>query len=136
MAKRVRPINLDKAIAETLKEYGDECYTVLSDCVKEVADEAVEKLQAVNHFAPGRTPTGDYAKDWTEDEIQTGRLKTSRVVHNLDHYRLTHLLEKGHVSRNGTHRTFGFVKAYPHIAPVNDWANKELPQKVKEKLSK
>lgn len=135
MAKKVRTVNLDSAIKEVLKEYGDECYTVLESCVKEVADEAVTKLQAVKHFAPGRNPSGDYSKDWTQDTMPTARLKTKTVVHNEDHYRLTHLLENGHVSRNGTGRTFGRVPAYPHIAPVNDWAEKQLPKLVKERLS-
>ena len=136
MAKRVRPINLDKACAEVLKEYGDECYRVMNRAITEISDEAVQKLQAVNKFAPGRTPSGDYAKSWTRDVFPNERLKVKMVVHNQDHYRLTHLLENGHVSRNGTGRTFGRVKAYPHIAPVNDWANKELPQRVKELLEK
>lgn len=134
MAKKVRPINLDKAINEVLQEFGDECYTVLSQATEEVADEAVKKLQSVAHFAPGGHPSGDYSKDWTKDTFPTARLKIKTVVHNEDHYRLTHLLENGHVSRNGTGRTFGRVPAYPHIAPVNDWANAELPKRVKEML--
>lgn len=136
MAKKVRPINLEKAVSEVLKEFGDECLTVLDQSVKEVADEATEKLKNVTTFAPGRHPSGDYSKDWVNDEMPTARLKVKRVVHNEDHYRLTHLLENGHVSRNGTGRTFGRVPAYPHIAPVNQWAEQELPRKVKEKLNR
>lgn len=134
MAKRVAIINLEKAVSEVLKEFGDECYTVLSEAVAEVSDEAVDKLQNVSHFAPGRRPSGDYSKDWTKEIQPTARLKVKTVVFNSDHYRLTHLLENGHVSRNGTGRTFGRVPAYPHIAPVNDWAEQELPKRVKEKL--
>ena len=137
MARKVIPaINLANALSEVLKEYGDECYTVLEEAANEVADEAVGKLQSVSHFAPGRHPSGEYSKDWTKDTIPTGRLKVKTIVHNEDHYRLTHLLEKGHVSRNGTGRTFGRVPAYPHIAPVNEWANNELPRRVKEKLGR
>ena len=135
MAKRIRPIDLDATVHNILEQYGDRVYDVLSDCVKEVSEEAVEKLQSVSRFAPGGHPSGAYAKDWKQEEVKAGRLATKRVVHNEEHYRLTHLLEKGHVSRNGTHRTFGKVPAYPHIAPVNDWANQELPRLVERKLS-
>lgn len=135
MAKRIRPIDLDATVHTILEQYGEKVYDVLSDCVKEVSDEAVEKLQSVSSFAPGGHPSGAYSKDWKQEEVKVGRLATKRVVHNEEHYRLTHLLEKGHVSRNGTHRTFGRVAAYPHIAPVNEWANEELPRLVERKLS-
>lgn len=135
MAKRIRPIDLDKTVQGLLAQYGNQVYDVLKDCVKEVSDGAVEKLQKVSSFAPGGHPSGEYSRSWTQDEVKTGRLSTARVVHNGEHYRLTHLLEKGHVSRNGTHRTFGRVAAYPHIAPVNEWANEELPRLVERKLS-
>lgn len=134
--KKITAINLASAISEVLQEYGDECYQVLEEATKEVADEAVSKLQSVSKFAPNGHPTGEYSKDWVQDTIPTARLKVKTVVHNEDHYRLTHLLENGHVSRNGTGRTFGRVPAYPHIAPVNEWANNELPRRVKEKLGR
>lgn len=135
MARRkIKPIDLDATVRDLLSKYGNQVYDVLSDCVKEVSDGAVEKLQGVSSFAPGGHPSGAYSKGWKQEEVKAGRLATKRVVHNEEHYRLTHLLEKGHVSKNGTHRTFGRVKAYPHIAPVNEWANEELPRLVERKL--
>lgn len=136
MARRkIKPIDLDATVRDLLSKYGNQVYDVLKDCVEEVSEEAVEKLQSVSHFAPGGHPSGEYSKSWKQEEVKAGRLSTRRVIHNEEHYRLTHLLEKGHVSRNGTHRTFGRVKAYPHIAPVNEWANGELPKLVERKLT-
>ena len=135
MAKRIKPIDLNATVHDILAQYGNKVYDVLSDSVKEVSEEAVEKLRGVSHFAPSGHPTGRYSASWKHEEVKTGRLGTKRIVHNEEHYRLTHLLEKGHVSRNGTGRTFGKVPAYPHIAPVNDWANEELPRLVERKLS-
>lgn len=132
--KTVKAVDLAKAIQELLDEYGTECATVVEESAKEVADKAVSKLQSVARFNPNRNPSGDYSKDWTDEQFVTGRFTTRVVVFNQDHYRLTHLLENGHVSRNGTGRTFGRVKAYPHIAPVNDWAEAEIPRVVKERL--
>lgn len=64
--------------------------------------------------------SGDYAADWTVKEV-TGkkrykyRMGTSKyVVHNKGHYQLTHLLEEGHATKDGTSR----VPAQPHIEPV------------------
>lgn len=133
--KKIKVVDLTATVNELLKEYGEDCYKVMGGAVKEIGDQAVSKLQSVSKFAPHGNPSGDYSKDWVADEFPVGRLKTQLVVHNEDHYRLTHLLENGHVSRNGTGRTFGRVPAYPHIAPVNDWANKALPALVKEKLN-
>lgn len=131
-AKKIKPVNLDKAIAEILNQYGDDVYDVLDDCVKNVTDKATEKLRAVRTFATGGHTK--YSSSWVNDEKEKSLKKTVRVVHNAEHYRLTHLLEKGHVIRNGTGRTFGKTGAYPHIAPVEEWANKELPQMVERKI--
>ena len=134
MAKKIKPVDLNKAVEEVLNQYGDEVYKVMGESIKEVAEEATNRLKQSNSFAPGGHPTGVYAQDWINEELQSKALSVSRVVHNQEHYRLTHLLEKGHVIRNGTGRTFGKTGAYPHIGPVNDWANKELPNLVKRKL--
>lgn len=117
-----------------LNEYGDEVYKCLDKCVDEVADEAKLKLQNVSSFAPSGHPSGAYSKSWINEKLPVGKFNTKQVVHNQEHYRLTHLLEKGHVIRNGTGRTFGRTGEYPHIAPVNDWANEELQRKVKQEL--
>ena len=42
--KKVGVINLDSAIREVLKEYGDEVYQVLGTAIREVSDEAERKL--------------------------------------------------------------------------------------------
>lgn len=129
-SKIVGILNLDKAMKDILNEYGDEVYEVLGKAVDEVSDEAVKKLQAGGSFGG----TGAYKKDWVADDIPTGRLSKAKVIHNEDHYRLAHLLEKGHVIRNGTGRTYGTVQAFPHIKPVEEWAKDELPRKVKEMI--
>ena len=132
--KKIKPINLEPTVNALLNKYGDQVYDALSDAIIQVTDEARGKLQSVEHFAPGGQPTGAYSGSWINEKIPTGRLKVKQVVHNEEHYRLTHLLEKGHVIRNGTRRTFGRAPAYPHIAPVNDWANSEVVRSVERKI--
>lgn len=131
MAKsKIKPINLARAVNDVLKECGEKAYEVLDECVDDVAEEAAEKLRAVESFSPKGHPTGNYSRSWESSKEPTGRLRTKRVVHNVVHYRLAHLLEKGHVLHNGTRR----VPAYPHIAPVDDWVQEELPERVKRGL--
>lgn len=130
-SKKVGVINLDKVIKEILTEYGDDVYKVLGTAVEQVSEEAVRKLQAGGPFRG----TGAYKRDWTSTVEPVSRLRTKRIIHNADHYRLAHLLEKGHLIRNGTRRIFGNVQAYPHIKPVETWAQQELPRKVEEMLN-
>ena len=130
--KKIKPIDLSAAVEEILKEYGNDVYNVVEDSVDEVTDEATNKLKAINHWA--KDGSGAYAGSWVNDTVRKTRVSTAKVVHNEEHYRLTHLLEKGHVIRNGTGRTFGKTGKYPHIAPVNDWANEELPKRFRKKV--
>lgn len=130
--KKIGVLDLEAAIADILNEYGDEVYEVLGTAVDQVSEEAVRKLQAGGSFGG----TGAYKRDWTSTDEPKGRLGKKRIIHNADHYRLAHLLEKGHVSRNGTGRTFGSVKAYPHIKPVEEWAIQELPRRVEELITR
>lgn len=44
-------------------------------------------------------------------------------------YRLTHLLEKGHATRNG-----GRTRAFPHIKYGDEYAKSELPKRIKEAI--
>lgn len=115
-----------------LSEYGESVNEDVKDAIAEVRGETVSKLYTTSPKRPGG---GYYAEGWTSSNLAAARLTTRVVVHNATRYRLTHLLEKGHVSRNGTGRTFGFVAAKPHIEPVNDWAQNEVVRRVKERIA-
>lgn len=134
MAKRIGILNLDTEINKLLDTFDKDVYEVLDFAVDDVANESANRLKTVQ-FKTG----GEYSKSWVSEKEPTGRLQTKRVVHNEEHYRLTHLLEKGHVIRNGrsriTGQSYGRTNAYPHIAPVEEWARAELPRMVERKLS-
>lgn len=134
--KKVSPINLAPAINEILKEYGDEAYEAINDSVDEVISMATDKLRAVNHWK--EDGSGAYAGSWANKEVEKTVLTVKKAVYNEEHYRLTHLLEHGHVVRNGTGRIGSGKKdrtdAYPHIGPVNDWAQSEAVKVIKQKL--
>ena len=128
--------NLDEAIKAELENWSN-------DVVKRAANEAFEETAAaaaksLRQGGPYQERTGRYTKDWTYDQ-RSGRTSVitglnGYSVYNKKNYQLTHLLEKGHQLRRGG-RTYGNVKAFEHIAPVNetlgDLAVSKITQKVR-----
>lgn len=133
-SRRISSLDLSDAIAEIVNEYGSEASLALNLAIKDVTVGAEEKLKQIKRFAPHGHPTGEYSEDWEHRYDETGRFTFRGTVYNGSHYRLTHLLEFGHVTRNGTGRTYDRTPAYPHIAKVNDWAHDELIANVKKRL--
>ena len=117
-------LELDDAIQEQLKEATQEIKDKINVEAKSIAKDVCNKLKR-----DSPKDTGDYAKDWVVNEVEGKFFQGTfnYVVHNKKHYRLTHLLEHGHASRNG-----GRVKAYPHIEKISNIANAEFGRRVKE----
>ena len=61
------------------------------------------------------------------------RLSTTVTIYN-DHPGLPHLLEYGHVTRNGTKQTFPPTPAHQHIAPVAEELVETFEREVVSKL--
>lgn len=89
---------------------------------EKVANDGVEMLKANSPKSPGG---GKYAKSWTHKKV--GK---KFVIHNKKHYRLTHLLEKGHAKVNG-----GRVNPRVHIAPAEDRVIEEFEDELRRELS-
>ncbi len=102
--------------------------------VCDIIDEKSEKLRAlIQENAPVRTKAkckkrrkGKYKKSW-KVKINSDKFSYyEAVVHaSGNEYRLTHLLEKPHASRNG-----GRVEPQVHIAPARDQIEKEYIRDV------
>jgi hypothetical protein len=115
-----------------LDKYTDEVVEGIEDAAKKVLKEA---KRDVTNASPKRT--GAYSRDWAV-QFNKGKNKAEGRVYNKDHYRLTHLLEHGHVIRNGTGRTYGRVDPSPpggHIGPVNEQAQRALEEAIKEVIA-
>lgn len=112
-------------IAKMLSAYESEIKTNLDVSGKAVANEGAKQLRQTS---PKRT--GEYAKSWrvTKEEGSFGE-NAKYIIHNKKHYRLTHLLENGHLSRNGKR-----VKAITHIKPVEQQVIQSYEKKVKEAI--
>lgn len=123
----IQPENLADEVQKLLNEYGDVVNDALKEAIEETAKEAQQQLRSKNM---GRKLWKKYPKGWSV-QIKAGRLDVEGIVYNKDHYRLTHLLEFGHATRNG-----GRTKAFPHIADVNAFAQKDVLERLREKLQK
>lgn len=125
--------NLAEVIGDILEEYGQDVTNITSDAVRAVAKEGVKAVRSEASRALHTSTPSPYLKGWTS-RIEESRTGTVGVIYNADQPGLTHLLENGHVSRNGTGRTFGRVQAYPHIAPVQKILGEQFEKKLKVKL--
>ena len=126
---RISPIDLSAAVDDILTEYGEEADRILKRSIEEVTVDAVQKLQAVNTFAPWGHPSGVYSWSWTYADRIVGRFKTVSTIYNSDHYQLAHLLEHGHANRGG-----GRTPAYPHIKPISDWTEEEVVREFERRI--
>lgn len=114
-------------IKDILNEYSDDIQTGIENIAKQVAKDDVKKLKNTRNTYKVRS--GAYNKGWTYKNEKKGKYSFNYVVHNKDHYQLTHLLEKGHkIKRNGT--IVGDARAFPHIAPVEEESNKSYTLEV------
>jgi hypothetical protein len=120
---------LAKAIQKTLAEYEGVTVDNMKAAVDKVSKEAVRELKA---SSPRRS--GAYAKSWAAKKARlTNKWAYQKTVYNKDHYRLTHLLEKGHKvvgAKNGRTR----VDPIPHIEKVEKKAVENLVREMKETL--
>lgn len=100
--------------------------------MKDVIDDASKRVRDELRAKSPEGPEG-YAKSWSVKKGK-GSKGIQNTVYNKDHYRLTHLLENGHIKKNqyGEYGTWKPKKK--HIQPVNDWIVEELPIWLEEAL--
>lgn len=121
--------SVEVQMADILDTYSKEVRRATNNAQDKIAKDCVQKLK--NTFP---RKTGSYAKGWA---VKRARSKSRGIVdvtvHNKTDYQLTHLLENGHVIRNGKGE-YGRTNGIKHIAPVADWANDELPREIEREL--
>ena len=112
--------NVTNEILRALQLYSNDVAEKVEDIKKEVSIDLVNNLKQTSP-----KDTGDYAKSWTKT-----KKGTKYIIHvKAPHYRLTHLLEKGHAKVNG-----GRVAARVHIRPAEERAIRDYLEKVEREL--
>jgi len=124
----IKPEDFAKELAKHLLNYSDEVIEIVDDVTHQVGDLVMEEIK--NHITFDEK-TGDYIKSFSLKSTKT-RTNRSRIWHVLKpHYRLTHLLEKGHALLSG-----GRSRAFPHIKYGDELANIKFPELLKEAIKK
>lgn len=123
------PDSFGKDMENLFKAYSEEVITGVIDETRETAMVGCDMLRESTF--PSMTQGGSahpmtrrqwkkYARSWDllEDE---GMNFYHVTIRNKRHYRLTHLLEYGHLTRNGTR-----TRAFEHIKPVDELTSARL----------
>lgn len=117
--------SLEVELGNILEEYSKLASETVEKAARTSARSAVNKLK---NTSPRKT--GDYASGWASKKQGHGY-----VVYNRKAPGLTHLLEKGHVTRN-KYGTYGRTRAHVHIAPVEKEAVEEFEQNIRKGLNR
>ena len=136
MAKVIPTEKLESEIKAILEEYAGEIDNNVALVTQEVARVGVNDLRANARRVLKRKKR--YVNGWRYDVFRE-RLYTYAVIHNSSLPGLPHLLEKGHVTRNGTGRIVkknakNPTPAHVHIQPIEDIIVRDFESKLKAKL--
>ena len=128
-----RQSKVEKELVAILNEFEDEEEETISKVFHAVAKDTrslVAEMSKAKFKGEGK-----YARGW--EVKQTGNIRRGKLgltVCNPSEYRLTHLLERGHVSMNqygGPHKR---VRGKRHIKPAEKWGNEELIRRLRKEL--
>lgn len=113
-----------------MKEFCEQETETVTKISEEVADDVKKDLKRTSPKTKGGRK--HYANGWTVN-VQKLPKGVSCIVHNKTKYRLTHLLERGHVAKN-QYGEYGRVAAKPHIAPAEERGIEEFMRKLEREL--
>lgn len=117
-----------RALADVLEVYSSETAEAAKAAIDEVAAGA-EK--AVKEHISFKQRTGKYVKALRVVTSHDGLYDRRKTLYaKSPHYRLTHLLEHGHLSRDGTTR----VKPYPHFIYGEEYVEENLERTVQKHI--
>lgn len=128
MAKKIKPEDLEKALADIIDEYADDVISASQDAVETVAQAGVTRLeQEVRRAGIGGNK---YVKSFKVKK-ERGRLGGTAII-SSSQYQLTHLLEYGHAKVVYGHRITGKTRAFPHWQQAEQYANDLLEDTIKK----
>lgn len=124
----IKPDELQKAVMDYLENYKEDIDEDVIETVDEITKQARDELKQTSPRGKGNR-SDPYYKGWA---IKLSKRRSGvyhKVIWNKTNYQLTHLLEFGHVTRNG-----GRTKAIPHIRPIEQKYNVEFVDKLEKKI--
>lgn len=119
---------LAEALQKQLSEYSTALTEELNAAYKELADAGVDELKRVR---PYHDRTGQYSKNFAVKQRKNAQSVVgaqSYTIHNKKRYQITHLLEHGHLTRDGKRKT----QAFPHWEEAERKIESEAVRKIEE----
>ena len=125
MSKQMVDIDeLAIAVMHGLQEYVRLATDGVKKAVKKTATATKNEIATT---APKRT--GAYRKSWTASQQEVRSNALHITVHSKDRSQIAHLLEKGHIMRNGKRS-----KNYEHIHPAEQHSIEMLERDIRKAL--
>lgn len=122
---KVQIEDLAEAVMKGLIDYADLASDEVKKEVRKTGNKIKKEIQA--NALVGKT--GKYKDSWSVKTQRETSNSLEVVVHSKNRYQLAHLLEKGHVLRQG-----GRVCAKPHIAPAEEKGIQEMEENIRRRL--
>lgn len=114
-------------IAEYMSNFSEDVTTGVKKAVDTVAKEVNAEIKKHVTF---EQPTRKYVKAFRIKGVHDSRFNKGKVWYvSGNAYRLTHLLEKGHVNRDG-----GRTRKYPHIIYGEELAQRRMEELAREAI--
>lgn len=124
--KNVKPDEVASAITEMLTTYTEEATDIAKEVVDEMSQQVLDETKSHITWQDKK-----YSKSFAlKTSFENKRNKRNTWYVKSPHYRLTHLLEFGHVTRNGTTRT----RAFPHVQYGQQILDERFEKLLKERL--
>lgn len=126
--KTIKPQDLAKAVNDELIKYNKLTQAQVKKAVQKVGTDCRNEIKVKS---PKKN--GDYASGWRKRTVYESATAIRVEVYNATDYQLTHLLEYGHVVKNRPNgRVLGSARAFPHIRPAEERAQKELVKLIEK----
>ena len=129
----IKPTDFSDAVTSIFKSYSVDVDNALQSALDDIAEQAKQKT---TEAAARQSTVVNSGHDWS-DYIAAFDIKNDdsglwrkRVIYvKAPHYRLTHLLENGHATRNG-----GRTRRFPHFADGQKFVDENGEKIVIDKL--
>lgn len=113
----ITPETLGNALADAFSQFAGELTAELEDGLAEIGKNTAKKVRSLSPEKSGK-----YRRGWKVSK-EKYRGSFTVTVHNKQ-YSLVHLLENGHLNRDGTSR----ARAVPHVAPAQQDAERQVDE--------
>lgn len=130
MSDVISPDGLAAVLAEHCKKYTDEIVKEVEDGIEQIASECKAEVKSLSPVAAfrGKRKGKRYRNGWTVTVKRT-RGSYTCTVHNSA-YQLVHLLELGHMIKDGTGRVRGEALPITHVATAEKHAEEKIERLI------